>query len=77
MLNHIYIPEGIDDISFRQTLLNDYNLEIGSGLGTFLGKTWRVGLMGFGTNEENVITCISVIKKVLEQQGYYLNQSII
>ena len=77
MLNHIYIPEGIDDISFRQTLLNDYNLEIGSGLGTFLGKTWRIGLMGFGTNEENVITCISVIKKVLEQQGYYLNQSII
>ena len=32
-LNAIYIPEGVNDLESRQKLLNDFNLEIGAGLG--------------------------------------------
>ena len=32
-LNAVYIPKGIDDAKVRQILLNEYNLEIGAGLG--------------------------------------------
>ncbi|GAM77448.1 serine-pyruvate aminotransferase [Vibrio ishigakensis] len=46
-LNAIYIPQGIDDAEVRQRLLNDYNLEIGAGLGALAGKAWRIGLMGY------------------------------
>ena len=33
-LNTIVIPEGIDDLKVRKKLLQEYNLEIGGGLGT-------------------------------------------
>ena len=44
----------IDDADVRQRLLNDYNLEIGAGLGALAGKAWRIGLMGYGARRENV-----------------------
>jgi len=45
-LNSVMIPEGVEDAAVRSTLLQDYNLEIGAGLGEFAGKVWRIGLMG-------------------------------
>ncbi len=42
-LNAVYIPDGVDDASVRSRLLNDYNLEIGAGLGALAGKAWRIG----------------------------------
>jgi len=45
-LNSVIIPDGVDDAAIRGTLLNDYNLEIGAGLGALAGKVWRIGLMG-------------------------------
>ena len=37
-LNSVFIPEGVDEARVRSTLLNDYNLEIGAGLGTLAGQ---------------------------------------
>lgn len=65
-LNHVFVPEGIDDASVRQRLLNEFNLEIGAGLGAFSGKTWRIGLMGYGAREENVALCLSALSQVLK-----------
>ncbi|GAC14822.1 pyridoxal-phosphate-dependent aminotransferase family protein [Aliiglaciecola lipolytica] len=64
-LNMVRIPEGIDDAQVRQTLLSEFNLEIGAGLGELAGKVWRIGLMGYGCNSKNVNYCISAIKSVL------------
>ncbi len=66
-LNTIWIPEGADDAAVRSELLNTYNLEIGAGLGAFAGKAWRIGLMGFSAKEENVLFCLSALKKVLNK----------
>ncbi|MCY7296661.1 pyridoxal-phosphate-dependent aminotransferase family protein [Alteromonas sp. a30] len=65
-LNNIYIPEGIDDASVRKHLLEEYNLEIGAGLGDFAGKTWRIGLMGYGARSENVALCLATLSNVLK-----------
>ena len=46
MLNAVKIPDGVNDGAVRSTLLTDYNIEIGGGLGVFAGKVWRIGLMG-------------------------------
>jgi alanine-glyoxylate transaminase/serine-glyoxylate transaminase/serine-pyruvate transaminase len=68
-LNAVNIPEGVDDASLRSALLNDFNLEIGAGLGALAGKTWRIGLMGFASNKGNVLSCLTALEAVLQRQG--------
>lgn len=64
-LNTIWIPEGVDEAAIRTTLLNDYNLEIGAGLGALAGKVWRIGLMGESSKPEKVLFCLAALKEVL------------
>ena len=68
-LNLVRFPETVDDAAVRNTLLNDYSLEIGSGLGALAGKVWRIGLMGFASSQANVYLCLSALGNVLRQQG--------
>ncbi len=65
-LNTVWIPEGVDDAAVRSHLLNEYNLEIGAGLGDLAGKVWRIGLMGFSARKENVTLCLAALKEVLK-----------
>ncbi len=64
-LNAVTIPEGVDDAAVRATLLNDYSLEIGAGLGAMAGKVWRIGLMGHACNARNVYLCLNALDDVL------------
>ncbi len=66
-LNSVYIPQGIDDAKVRQYLLNEYNLEIGAGLGQFAGEAWRIGLMGYAARRENVALCLSALKDAMSK----------
>ncbi len=66
-LNSVFIPEGVDDAKVRSTLLNDYNLEIGAGLGAYAGKVWRIGLMGHSSRKENITLCLAALKDTLNQ----------
>ena len=63
------VDSGIEDVllvsSRRKKVLEDFNLEIGSGLGVFAGKVWRIGLMGYSARKENVSLCISALKECL------------
>jgi len=68
-LNTIRIPEGVDDVRVRKTLLNDFRLEIGGGLGNFAGKAWRVGLMGYSSSKRNVLLFLSALGSILNAQG--------
>lgn len=61
-LNSIYVPEGIDEAAIRARLLNEFNLEIGAGLGDMAGKIWRIGLMGYSAKQENVDYCLKALK---------------
>jgi alanine-glyoxylate transaminase / serine-glyoxylate transaminase / serine-pyruvate transaminase len=64
-LNMVRIPDGVDDAKVRQRLLDEFNLEIGAGLGVLAGKVWRIGLMGYGANQKNVEYCVMALDKVL------------
>lgn len=66
-LNTLYFPEGIDEAKVRTQLLEEYNLEIGAGLGSLAGKAWRIGLMGYGARKENVALCLKALQDVLYQ----------
>jgi alanine-glyoxylate transaminase/serine-glyoxylate transaminase/serine-pyruvate transaminase len=47
-------------------LLNEFNLEIGAGLGELAGKVWRIGLMGCSSSRKNVDYCVSSLEAVLD-----------
>jgi len=64
-LNSVRIPAGVDDLRVRQKLLNEYNLEIGGGLGPLKGKIWRIGLMGESSSESNVLYLLYALEKIL------------
>ncbi len=64
-LNSITVPAGIKEAAVRARLLEDFNLEIGAGLGTLAGKVWRIGLMGHGSNKTNVLRCLGALDAVL------------
>jgi len=66
-LNAVSIPDGVDDAAVRGILLNDYNLEIGAGLGVMAGKVWRIGLMGYACRKDNVLKCVSALDEVLNR----------
>ena len=64
-LNAVSIPDGVDEAAVRAALLDEYNLEIGAGLGAMAGKIWRIGLMGFASNPTNVLFCLGALDAVL------------
>lgn len=69
-LNAVKIPDGIDDASVRAYLLNEFDLELGAGLGKFAGNAWRIGLMGNGCSQKNVNYCIASLGTALKEQGF-------
>ncbi len=63
----VTVPDGVEEAKIRNSLLNKYNIEIGAGLGSLAGKIWRVGLMGYSSNAENVNRCLSALKAELSK----------
>lgn len=72
-LNVITVPEGIDEAAVRKALLDAYSMEIGAGLGDLAGKVWRVGLMGFGCNQKNVLSVLGALDAVLSSMNAPIN----
>jgi len=68
-LNAVTIPDGVDEAAVRGRLLNDFNLEIGAGLGALAGKVWRIGLMGHASNTKNIMFCLGALDTVLTDMG--------
>lgn len=69
-LNAIRIPAGVDDARVRGRLLQEFNIEIGGGLGDLKGKVWRVGLMGKNSTAGNVLLFLTALERALREEGY-------
>jgi alanine-glyoxylate transaminase/serine-glyoxylate transaminase/serine-pyruvate transaminase len=61
------VPAGIDDVTVRTHLLEDYNIEIAGGFGPLKGKVWRVGLMGYSSRRENVLLLLAALEEILQR----------
>lgn len=57
---------GTDEGALRRSLLEEYGIEVGGGLGTFAGRAWRVGLMGEGATHQNVDRLLDAIDELRE-----------
>src|SRR5207245_9630281 len=69
-LNCLRVPAGVDEAVVRKTLLAEYGIEIGGGLGPLAGLVWRIGLMGESSRHEHVVTLLSALEKIFHQQGW-------
>ena len=68
-LTTVYIPEDLrsKETNIRSRLLNDFNIEIGGGLGVLANKIWRIGLMGINANIKNVELLIDSLNQLLNE----------
>jgi alanine-glyoxylate transaminase/serine-glyoxylate transaminase/serine-pyruvate transaminase len=68
-LNAVRVPEGIDEAAVRMHLLDEFNMEIGAGLGPLAGKIWRVGLMGASSQPRLIVLLRGALESALAAQG--------
>jgi alanine-glyoxylate transaminase/serine-glyoxylate transaminase/serine-pyruvate transaminase len=73
-LTTVRVPEGIDEMAVRTGLLLEHNIEIGRGFGALEGQVWRIGLMGYGSSEENVLALLYALETQLAKQKFGLDR---
>lgn len=64
-LTTVRVPDGVNEAEVRRRLLEEDNIEIAGGLGELKGKVWRIGLMGYSSNPENVNRLLSALERIL------------
>lgn len=69
-LTTVKIPDGLDGKAIARQLLDQYNVEVGKGLGELAGQVWRIGLMGYNSRPENVLTLLASLERVLAEAGF-------
>jgi alanine-glyoxylate transaminase/serine-glyoxylate transaminase/serine-pyruvate transaminase len=65
MLTAVVLPDRVDDVPIRKRLLDEYNIEVGGGLGWLKGKIWRVGLMGETCKTRYIHCFMGALKEIL------------
>jgi len=66
-LTTVRLPEALlaDEAGARRSLLDDYGIEVGGGLGEFAGKVWRIGCMGHTARPRNVVMLLAALEALL------------
>jgi alanine-glyoxylate transaminase/serine-glyoxylate transaminase/serine-pyruvate transaminase len=67
-LNAVRVPDGVDEAAVRRHLLDEFNMEIGAGLGPLAGKIWRVGLMGASSSPRLILLLRGALESALAKQ---------
>ena len=72
-LNAIKVPSGVNEAAVRQHLLEEFSMEVGSGLGPLAGQIWRVGLMGDGSTRSLILLFLAALESALRAQGHQVS----
>jgi alanine-glyoxylate transaminase/serine-glyoxylate transaminase/serine-pyruvate transaminase len=68
-LNCVTLPPHLDDAAVRATLLREYGIEIGGGLGPLKGTVWRIGLMGESSARGHVEALLGALEAIVARFG--------
>jgi (S)-ureidoglycine-glyoxylate aminotransferase len=68
----VHIPAGVDGERVRRSLLDDFNIEIGTSFGPLHGKIWRIGTMGYNARADAVLATLGALDAVLAAEGLRL-----
>lgn len=70
VVNAVSVPADVDDLRVRRRLLNEHNIEIAGGLGQWKGRIWRIGVMGEGARQSNILRLLDALHQALAAEGY-------
>lgn len=65
----VEIPEGLAGDAARQSMLDDFGIEIGTSFGPLHGKVWRIGTMGYNARKDAVLTTLAALEQTLRRFG--------
>ena len=68
-LNTVRVPAGVDPADLQRRLLEWFGIEVGAGMGELKGRVWRVGLMGYGSAQRNVLLLLGAFGHLLQRAG--------
>lgn len=68
-LQAVKVPDGVDDGTVIETLMDDHGIEIAGGLGALAGDIFRIGCMGHGARDRNIVYLVSALGSVLAEHG--------
>ena len=66
----VKIPAGVDDVKFRNQLLDEFYIEIAGGIGATKGQIWRLGTMGYCSQKPFILQLLAAMDKALLDQGH-------
>jgi alanine-glyoxylate transaminase / serine-glyoxylate transaminase / serine-pyruvate transaminase len=69
-LHTVRVPGGIDEAAVRRDLREQFNIEIGAGMGPLAGKVWRVGVMGAGSVPSSILILLGALEHILRRMGH-------
>jgi alanine-glyoxylate transaminase / serine-glyoxylate transaminase / serine-pyruvate transaminase len=69
-LNTPCVPDGVTDMAIRKRLMDGDGIEILGGFGPLAGKVFRIGIMGAGSREENVLLLLDRMEAALRAEGF-------
>jgi alanine-glyoxylate transaminase/serine-glyoxylate transaminase/serine-pyruvate transaminase len=67
-LTAVLLPEGIDADKVRQTILDRYDMSLGTGLGRLAGQVFRIGHLG-STNDLTILAALAGVQLGLRLNG--------
>ncbi len=65
----VWGPEGVDTGKLTRKMRDEYGVTIAGGQGHLKGKIFRIGHMGY-VSEDDLLICISSIERALRDLGY-------
>jgi alanine-glyoxylate transaminase/serine-glyoxylate transaminase/serine-pyruvate transaminase len=71
-LHTVSVPAGVDEAAVRRDLREQFNIEVGAGMGPLAGKVWRVGLMGAGSAPASILVLLAALEQLLGRAGHPL-----
>ena len=66
MLNTVVLPSKVNDLEARSRLRDEFNIEVGGGLGELAGRVWRIGLMGESARRTTVLELLGAIDQIVD-----------
>lgn len=69
-LTTVRVPEGVDDARVRGALLAEHSIDIAGGQGPLAGVVWRIGLMGYGSSPEHLLSLLAALGGLLAREGF-------
>ncbi|MFB6108430.1 MAG: alanine--glyoxylate aminotransferase family protein [Haloplanus sp.] len=74
-LNAVAIPDSVDDGAVIDYVMNEYDIEIASGLGDLEGDIWRIGCMGYSARRQNVACLLTAMQEALDDQNFDVEEA--